>query len=179
MNYNDIVKSLVVGQIGHSRNDVKCVIKPCDRILFFLMGRSPASVRFVKNGWLLWFLCLRYKVAGGIMFSGCPSVRTYVRSRDRVISRTNWWIPSKLGSCMYLTEPMNWLDFGVTRLKVKGRRAHYVCKNSSWSHYLKYRSIDSCQTWVMYVSNRANELIRFWGHKVEGQRSQGSLYMQK
>ena len=42
------------------------------------------------------FLCLRYEVAGGIMFSGCPSVRpsvrtyvrTYVRtsrSRDRVI----------------------------------------------------------------------------------------------
>ena len=25
------------------------------------------------------FLCLRYEVAGGIMFSGCPSVRTYVR----------------------------------------------------------------------------------------------------
>ena len=56
------------------------------------------------------FLCLRYKVAGGIMFSGCPSVRTYVRtsrSRDRVISRTDWLIPAKLGSCMYLTEPMN------------------------------------------------------------------------
>ena len=37
------------------------------------------------------FLCLRYEVAGGIMFSGCPSVRLYrlyvhtSPSRDRVI----------------------------------------------------------------------------------------------
>ena len=29
---------------------------------------------------LFTFLCLRYEVAGGIMFSGCPSVRTYVRT---------------------------------------------------------------------------------------------------
>ena len=39
--------------------------------------------------------------------------------------------------------------------------------------------MDSCQTLVMYVSCRADELIRFWGHKVKGQRSQGSLCMQK
>ena len=39
---------------------------------------------------------------------------------DRVISRTDWWIPAKLWSCMYLAEPMNWLDFGVTRSKVTG-----------------------------------------------------------
>ena len=39
--------------------------------------------------------------------------------------------------------------------------------------------MDSCQTLVMYVSYRANELIRFWGHGVKGQRSQGSLCMQK
>ena len=39
--------------------------------------------------------------------------------------------------------------------------------------------MDSCQTLVMYVSCRANELIRFWGHEVKGQRSQGSLCMQK
>ena len=116
------------------------------------------------------------------MFSGCPSVRTSVRtsrSRDRVIWRTDWWIPAKLWSCMYLAEPMNWLDFGVTRSKVKGHRAHYVCKNSSWSHYLKNRLMDSCQTLVMYVSCRANELIRFWGHEFKGQRSQSSLCMQK
>ena len=31
----------------------------------------------------------------------------------------------------------------------------------------------------MYVSCRADELIRFWGHEVKGQRSQGSLGMQK
>ena len=105
------------------------------------------------------------------------SVRPYVRtsrSRDRVIWRTDWWIPAKLWSCMYLAEPMNWLDFGVTRSKVKGHRAHYVCKNSSWSRYLKNRLMDSCQTLVMYVSCRADELIRFWG-----QRSCGSLCMQK
>ena len=73
------------------------------------------------------FLCLRYKVTGGIMFSGCPSVRTS-RSCDRVISRTDWWITAKLESGMYLAKPMNWLDFGVTRSKFKGHRAHYVCK---------------------------------------------------
>ena len=74
---------------------------------------------------------------------------------------------------------MNWLDFGVTRSKVKGHGAHYVCKNSSWSRYLKNWLMDSCQTLVMYVSCRANELIRFWGHEVKGQRSQGSLCMLK
>ena len=114
--------------------------------------------------------------------SVCLSVCTYVRtsrSRDRVIWRTDWWIPAKLWSCMYLAEPMNWLDFGVTRSKVKGHRAHYVCKNSSWSRYLKNRLMDSCQTLVMYVSCRVKELIRFWGHEVKGQRSQGSLCMQK
>ena len=79
------------------------------------------------------FLCLRYEVAGGIMFSGCPSVRTYVRT----------YVP-------FL-----------------------------WSRYLKNRLMDSCQTLVMYVSRRADELIRFWGHEVKGQRSQGSLGMQK
>ena len=59
------------------------------------------------------------------------SVRTYVRlyvrtsrSCDHVIWRTDWSIPAKLWSCMYLAEPMNWLDFGVTRSKVKGHRAH-------------------------------------------------------
>ena len=52
-------------------------------------------------------------------------------ARDRVISRTDQWIPNK------------------------------------------------AKTWVMYVSNKANELIRFLGHKVEGQRSQGSLCIQK
>ena len=100
-------------------------------------------------------------------------------ARDRVIWRTDRWIPAKLWSCMYLAEPMNWLDFGVTRSKVKGHMAHYVCKNSSWSRYLKNRLMDSCQTLVMYVSCRADELIRFWGHEVKGQRSQGSLCMQK
>ena len=76
--------------------------------------------------------------------------------------------------------PFSWSRyFGVTRSKVKGHRAHYVCKNSSWSRYLKNRLMDSCQTLVMYVSCRADELIRFWGHEVKGQRSQGSLCMQK
>ena len=107
-----------------------------------------------------------------------PSVRTS-RSRDRVIWRTDWSIPAKLWSCMYLAEPMNWIDFEVTRSKVKGHRAHYVYKNSSWSRYLKNRLMDSCQTLVMYVSWKANELIRFWGHEVKGQRSQGLLCMQK
>ena len=51
--------------------------------------------------------------------------------------------------------------------KVKGHRAHYVRKNSSWSPYLKNRLMDSCQTLVMYVSCRADELSRFWGHEVK------------
>ena len=66
---------------------------------------------------------------------------------------------------------MNWLDFGVTRAKVKGHRAHYVCKNSLWSRYLKNRLMDSYQTLVMYVTCRAYELIRFWGHEVKGHRA--------
>ena len=37
--------------------------------------------------------------------------------------------------------------------------------------------MDSCQTLVMYVSCRVDELIRFWGHEVKGHR--GSLCMQK
>ena len=51
---------------------------------------------------------------------------------DRVFSRTDWLIPAKLRSCMYLAEPMKWLDFGVSRSKVT---AHYVCINSSWSYH--------------------------------------------
>ena len=47
----------------------------------------------------------------------------------------------------------------------KGHRAHYTCKNSLWSRYLKNRYMDSCQTLVMYVSCRANDLIRFWGQR--------------
>ena len=31
------------------------------------------------------FLCLRYEVAGGIMFSGCPSVRPYVCTSVRPV----------------------------------------------------------------------------------------------
>ena len=107
-----------------------------------------------------------------------PSVRPYVRpsvrtsrSRDRVISRTDWRILTKLGTCMYLGEPMIWLDFGVMRSKVKGHRAHYICKNSSWSRYLKNQLTDSYQTWYMYVSWKANDLIRFWGHEVKGHRA--------
>ena len=38
--------------------------------------------------------------------------------------------------------------------------------------------MDSCQTLVMNVSCRVDELIRFWGHEIKGQR-QGSLCMQK
>ena len=68
------------------------------------------------------------------------------------------------------------IRFWVTRSKVKVHRAHYVCKNCSWSRYLKNRLMDSCQTLVMYVSCRADELIRFWGHEVKGQRSRLIMY---
>ena len=41
----------------------------------------------------------------------------------------------------------------------------------SWWRYLKNRLMDSCQTLIMYVSCRADELIRFWGHEVKGHRA--------
>ena len=113
----------------------------------------------------------RSKVTGLIMYAKTAC--------DRVIWTTDWWIPAKLWSCMYLAELMNWVDFGVTRSKVKGHRAHYVCKKSLWSRYLKNRLMDSCQTLVMYVSCKANELIRFWGSWDQDQRSQRTLCMQK
>ena len=66
-----------------------------------------------------------------------PYVCTYVRtsrSCDRVIWRTDWWIPAKLWSCMYLAEPMNWIDFGVTRSKVTGliRYSKTACDRVIW-----------------------------------------------
>ena len=84
-----------------------------------------------QNTWLGWrtqFLCLRPPkvVAGGIMFSGRPSVRTYVRPsrfRSRDNFRTVWWTTLLLGSCMHMGGTMNWLDFGGERSKVKGHRA--------------------------------------------------------
>ena len=79
------------------------------------------------------------------------------------------------GHVCILQSPMNWLDF--VGHEVKGHRAHYICQNSSWSRYLKNRLMDSCQTLVMYVSCRANELIRFWGSR--GQRSQGLIMYAK
>ena len=39
-----------------------------------------------------------------------------------------------------------------------------------WSRYLKNRLLDSYQTLIMYVTCRANEFIRFWGHEVKGHR---------
>ena len=42
---------------------------------------------------------------------------------------------------------------------------------------LKNRLMDYRQTWVMFVSCRSNEVIRLLG--LRGQRSQGSLCMQK
>ena len=76
---------------------------------------------------------------------------------------------------------MNWLDFGVTRSKVKGQRSQgSLCMQKQLVIALSEEPMmDSCQTLVMYVSCRADELIRFWYHEVKGQRSQGSLCMQK
>ena len=52
-------------------------------------------------------------------------------AHDRVILRTGKCIPVKLGSCMYLGEPINWLDFRVTRSKVTGliMYAKKTCSN--------------------------------------------------
>ena len=103
------------------------------------------------------------------MFSGCPSVRTS-RSRDRFISRTDWWITAKLKSCMYLAGPMNWLDFGGH--EVKGHRARYVCKIAC------YRVISRTDWWIpaklsscMYLAKPMNWLdfgvtrSKFKGHR--------------
>ena len=45
-----------------------------ERFCIESVSRVVVSFVFMNS-----FLCLRYEVAGGIMFSGCPSVRTYVR----------------------------------------------------------------------------------------------------
>ena len=101
-----------------------CNIEALKKLCFKMIMKCLKKVKIFEWPVLSYsFLCLRYEVAGGIMFSGCPSVRKSVRtsrSRDRVIWRTDWWNPAKLWSCMYLAEPMNWLDFGVTRSMVKG-----------------------------------------------------------
>ena len=127
------------------------------------------------------FLCLRYEVSGGIMFSGCPSVRTSVG--PYVPFSWSRYLKNRLmDSCQTLVMYVSCRADELIRFwghEVKGHRAHYVCKNSLWSRHLKNRLMDSCQTLIMYVSCRADELIRFWGHEVKGQRSQGSLCMQK
>ena len=104
----------------------------CQTLVMYVSCRADELIRFWGSRGQ------RSKVTGLIRYAKT--------ARDRVIWRTDWWIPAKLWSCMYLAEPMNWLDFGVTRLKVKGHRAHYVCENSSWSRYLKNRLMDCCQT---------------------------------
>ena len=110
-----------------------------------------------------------------------PSVHPYVhmyvrtsRSRYRIISRTDVCIFTKLGSCMYLGVSMNWLDFKIMRSEVKGHGAHYVCEISSLSQYLNNRWLYPYQTLFFYIAWRVNELIRFGGHEVKGQRSQRS-----
>ena len=115
---------------------------------------------------LLYFiLCLRYEIAGAIMFSGCPSVPfSWLRYPKNPL----------MDSCQTLVMYVSCRADELMRFwghEVKGHRAHYVCKNSLWSRYLKNRLMDYRQTWVMYVSCRADELIRFGGSR--GQRSQG------
>ena len=61
------------------------------------------------------FLCLRTEGSGGIMFSGCPSVRPsgcssgFFRLRDN--SSITWWNFIKLGQKVKLDVTINWLDF--------------------------------------------------------------------
>ena len=141
----------------------------------FLECEARATVMGIPTPCQFSFLCLRYEVAGGIMFSGCPSVRPSVRTYVP-FSWSRYLKNRLMDSCQTLVMYVSCraderVDFGVTRSKVKGHRAHYVCKNSSWSRYLKNRLMDSCQTLVMYVSCRADELIRFWGHEVKGHRT--------
>ena len=98
------------------------------------------------------FLCLRYEVAGGIMFSGCPSVRTSVRNVPFSWSR---YLKNRLmDSCQTLVMYVSCradelIIFWVTRSKVKGHRAHYVCKNPSYSAH-------------RHIMNTATPLCSFW-----------------
>ena len=73
-----------------------------------------------------------HEVAGGIMFSGRPSVRPYIRTYVRPsrfifvdISRTVRWFYIKLGVRVYPGGIILCLDFRVTGSKVTGS----CCKN--------------------------------------------------
>ena len=71
----------------------------------------------------------------GVMRSKATAQIMYAKTaRDCVISRTDWWIPAKIRSCMLLAEPMNWVDSWFIRSKVQRSWAHYVCRNSLWTH---------------------------------------------
>ena len=73
------------------------------------------------------------------MRSKVKSLRLIVYAKiacDRVISRTDGWIPARLRSCMYLEELMNCLiDLGVTRSKVTGLIIvcdHIIIRTDGW-----------------------------------------------
>ena len=91
----------------------------------------------------------------------CPFVRTS-RFHSRDISRITWY------ECTYGNDNDLIIIWGH---EVKGHRAHRICKNRLFLHYLKNLLMDSYQTWYMYVSWGANDLIRFWGHEVKGHRA--------
>ena len=87
-----------------------------------------------------------YEIAGGIMFSGCPSVRDLL-SWSRYLKNQIDGLPPNLGLICYLAEPMNWLDFGVMRSKIMGLIMY--AKIACWTHCQYWRM---GQTQDMYVS---------------------------
>ena len=144
---------------------------------------------YFEAEWIFFcLLCLRYEVAGGIMFSGCPSVRPYVRTYvlyvpyvpflwSRYKEPIDRFLPNFGHVCILQSREL--IRFWGHEVKGQRSQGSLGMQKQPWSHYLKNWLMDSCQTLVMYVSCRANEVIRFWGHEVKGQRSQGSLCMHK
>lgn len=94
--------------------------------------------------------------ARGIVLSGCPSVRTYVRpghSCARDISRTLQGMFLKFCTNDDSDWRMNWCDFG-------GRRS--LQPRVLWTQHLNYAWEELLQSWFMGPLGLKDELITFW-----------------
>jgi len=100
--------------------------------------------------------------AGGIMFSGCPSVRLCVRLSVRIVNAISWTdgrISTKL--CMNVTygRPTIWLGFQGQRVKGQGHAV--MTQKFLWARYLLNRWTDFDQTLHECHLWSPHDLIRF------------------
>lgn len=99
--------------------------------------------------------------ARGIVLSGCPSVRTYVRpghSCARDISRTLQGMFFKFCTNVDSDWRMNWCDFGGRR-SLQARVLWTQRLNNAWRELL--------QSWFMGPLGLKDELITFWRSRVK------------